>query len=136
MFPAATTVTAARNVARRWVLVIFVFVFKFYVVSWSVKLNRDRGSTAHYGLSWMIVRFFTACHVLLGPLAFSYVPTKFCYVYIVLSRSSTVKLGRLIVFEPVCAHGMKMSPTKLLQLFDQKTSLMSMKKPVSYLSHC
>ena len=29
MFPAATAVTVARNVARRGVLVIFVFVSKF-----------------------------------------------------------------------------------------------------------
>ena len=29
MFPAATTVTAAWNVARRGILVIFVFIFMF-----------------------------------------------------------------------------------------------------------
>ena len=87
-----------------------------YVFSRSVKAYRDRGSTAHYGLSRMIVRFLTARHVLLGPLTFSYVPTKFCYDYRIMSRSFTVKLGRWFVFEPVFAHCMKMRPTKLLQL--------------------
>ena len=32
-----------------------------------------------------------------------------------------VKRGRWVVFEPVCAHGMKMSPTKLLQLLHSDT---------------
>ena len=81
MFPAATTVTAARNVNA---VGFWPFLSSFsssvksrYVFSRSVKVNRDRGSTAHYGLAWMIVRFLTACHVLLGPLTFSYVPTTF-----------------------------------------------------------
>ena len=96
--------------------VIFVFIFKFckslYVFSWSVKASV---AGVHYGLSRMISRFFPVCHVLLGPLMFCYVPTKFCYVYRVLSRFSTMKRGRWFVFEPVCVHSIKMKPTKLLQ---------------------
>ena len=36
----------------------------------------DRSSTAHYVLSWMIVCFLLACHVLLGPLMFCSILTK------------------------------------------------------------
>ena len=85
MFPAATAVTVARNVARRGVLVIFVFVISSvksrYVFSRSVKVCRDRDSQARYGLSRMVLRFIPACHVLLGSLTFCYVAIKFCYVY-------------------------------------------------------
>ena len=80
----------------------------------SVKVCRDRGSPARYGLSRMVLRFLPACHVLLGPLTFCYVATKFCYVYRVLSRFSTMKRGRWMVFEPKYAHGIKRRSTKLL----------------------
>ena len=74
MFPAATAVTVARNVARRGVLVILSFssssVKSRYVFSRSVKVCRDRGSPARYGLSRMVLRFIPACHVLFGPLTF------------------------------------------------------------------
>ena len=65
-----------------------------YVFSRSVKVCHDRGSLARYGLSQMVLRFIPACHVLLGPLTFCYVVIKFCYVYQVLSRFSTIKRGR------------------------------------------
>ena len=65
-----------------------------YVFSRSVKVCRDRGSPARYGLSRMGLRFFPACRVQLGPLTFCYVAIKFCYVYQVLSRFSTMKRGR------------------------------------------
>ena len=68
---------------------------------------RDRGATALYGLPRMLVRFLPTCHVLFGPTTFGHVPTKFCYVYQVLSRFSTEKGGRWVVFEPVCTHGIK-----------------------------
>ena len=76
MFPAATAVTVARNVARRDVLVIFVFVFKFCQVSlrfltvcqglpWQRLAGALRsvtdGSTFHPGLS----RSVGTSHVLL-----------------------------------------------------------------------
>ena len=86
-----------------------------YVFSRSVKVCRDRGSPARYGLSRMVLRFLPACHVLLGPLTFCYVAIKFCYVYRVLSRFSTMKRGRWVVFEPQYAHGIKRRSTKLLQ---------------------
>ena len=69
-----------------------------YVFTRSVKVCRDRGSPARYGLSRMVLRFLPACHVLLGPLTFCYVAIKFCYVYRVLSRFSTMKRGRWVVF--------------------------------------
>ena len=98
MFPAATAVTVARNVARRGVFSHFVFVLSSvksrYVFSRSVKVCRDRGSPSRYGLSRMVLRFIPACHVLLGPLTFCYAAIKFCYVYQVLSRFSTIKRGR------------------------------------------
>ena len=99
MFPAATAVTAARNVARRGVFLSFLFlcsssVKSRYVFSRSVKVCHDRGSPARYGLSRMVLRFIPACHVLLGPLTFCYVAMKFCYVYQVMSRFSTIKRGR------------------------------------------
>ena len=75
----------------------------------------DRGSTAYYGLLQIIVRFLPAYHVLLGPLTLCYVSTKFCFIYQVLSRFSTLKHGRRVVFEPVCANGINRRPTKLLQ---------------------
>ena len=65
-----------------------------YVFSWSVKVCRDRGSPARYGLSRMVLRFTPACHVLLGPLTFCYVAIKCCYVYRVLSRFYTIKRRR------------------------------------------
>ena len=92
------------------------FVKSRYVFSRPVKVCRDRGLPARYGLSRMVLRFLPACHVLLGPLTFCYVVIKFCYVYQVLSRFSTMKRGRWIVFEPQCAHGIKRRSTKLLQL--------------------
>ena len=86
-----------------------------YVFSRSLKVCRDRGSPARYGLSRMVLRFIPACHVLLGPLTFCYVAIKFCYAYQVLSRFSTIKRGRWMVFEPQYAHGIKRRSTKLLQ---------------------
>ena len=96
MFPAATAVTVASNVARRGVFKSFLSlcsssVKSRYVLSRSVKVCRDRGSPARYGLSRMVLRFIPACHVLLGPVTFCYVAVKFCYVYQVLSRFSTIK---------------------------------------------
>ena len=38
--------------------------------------------------------FPPACHVLLGTLTFCYVAIKFCYVYQVLSRFSTMNRGQ------------------------------------------
>ena len=81
MFPAATAVTVARNVARRGVFSHFCLSESRYVFSRSVKVCRDRGSPARYGLSRMVLRFLRACHVMLGPLTFCYVAIKFCYVY-------------------------------------------------------
>ena len=119
MFPAATAVKVARNVARRGVLVILSLcsssVKSRYVFSRSVKVCRDRGSLACYGLSRVILRFLPACHVLLGPLTFCYVAIKFCYVYQVLLRFSTMKFWRWMVFEPQYAHCIKRMSTKLLQ---------------------
>ena len=86
-----------------------------YVFSRSVKVCRDRGSPVRYGLSRMVLRFLPACHVLLGPLTFCYAAIKFCYVYQVLSRFSTMKRGRWMVFDPQYAHGIKRRSTKLLQ---------------------
>ena len=99
MFPAATAVTVARNVARRGAFSHFMSlcsssVKSRYVFSRSVKVCRDRGSPARYGLSRVVLRFIPACHGLLGPLTFCYVAIKFCYAYQVLSRFSTIKLGR------------------------------------------
>ena len=92
MFPAATAVTVARNVARRDVFSHFLSlcsssVKSRYVFSRSVKVCRSRGSPARYGLSRMVLRFIPVCHVLLGPLTFCYVAIKFCYVYQVVSRN-------------------------------------------------
>ena len=57
----------ARNVARR---VVLVYLSSFtssvksrYVFSRSAKVNRDRGLTAHYNLSRLIVRLLPSCHV-------------------------------------------------------------------------
>ena len=61
------------------------------------------GSRARYGLSWMVLRFPPACLVLLGPLTFCYVAIKFCYVYQVLQRFSTMKRGRWMFFEAMNA---------------------------------
>ena len=69
-----------------------------YVFSRSVKVCRDRGLQARYGLSRMVLRFIPACHVLLGLLTFCYVAVKFCYVYQVLPRFSTIKR----VGAPIC----------------------------------
>ena len=122
MFPAATAVTVARNVARRGVICHFCLCVQVLLslatfshgLSRSVKVCRDRGSPARYGLSRIALRFLPACHVLLGPLTFCYVAIKFCYVYQVLSRFSTLKRGRWMVFEPQYAHGIKRRSTKLL----------------------
>ena len=65
-----------------------------YVFSRSVKVCRDRGSPARNGLSRMVLRFVPALYVLLGPLTFCYVAIKFCYVYQVMSRFSTMKRRR------------------------------------------
>ena len=70
MFPAATAVTVARNIARRGVFSHFCPVKSRYVFSRSVKVCRDRGSPKHYGRSRMVLRSIPACHVLLGPLTF------------------------------------------------------------------
>ena len=86
-----------------------------YVFLRSVKVCRERGSPVRYGLSRMVLRFIPACHVLLGPLPFCYVAIKFCYIYQVLSRFSTIKRGRWMVFEPKYAHDIKRRSTKLLQ---------------------
>ena len=99
MFPAATAVTVARNVARRGVfshfcLCVQVLLSLATFFSRSVKVCRDRGSPARYSLSGMVLRFIPACHVLLGPLTFCYVALKFCYVYQVLSKFSTIKRRR------------------------------------------
>ena len=99
MFPAATAVTVARNVARRGVLKSFLsfcssYVKSHYVFSRSVKVCRDRGSPDCYGLSQRVLRFLPACHVLWGPLTFCYDAIKFCNVYQVLLRFSTMKRGR------------------------------------------
>ena len=98
MFPAATAITVARNVARRGVFSHSSSVKSRYVFSRSVKVCRVRGSPARYGLSRMVLRFLPACHVLLEPLTFCYVAIKFCYVYQILSRFSnvtvTMKRGR------------------------------------------
>ena len=88
-----------------------------YVFSRSVKVFRDRDSPARYGLSRMVLRFIPACHVLLGPLTFCYVAIKFCYVYQILSRFSTIKSGRWMMFEPQFSHGIKRRSIKLLQSF-------------------
>ena len=86
-----------------------------YVFSRSAKICRDRGSPARYGLSRMVLRFLPACHLLWGPLTFCYVAIKFCYVYQVLPRFSTMKHGRWMVFEPQYAYGIKRRFKKLLQ---------------------
>ena len=122
MFPAATAVTVARIVARRGVFSHFLSlnsssVKSCYVFSRSVKVCRDRGSAARYGLSRMVLRFLPACHILLGPHTVCYVTIKFCYDYPVLSRFSTMRRGRWMVFEPQYAHGIKRRSTKLLQSF-------------------
>ena len=85
MFPVAT-----EKHSSPWGFDHFVFIFKFYVFSQSVNVSVDRGSTGHYSLTRMSVRYLMACHVLLGTLTLCYVPTKFCYVYQVLSRFSMV----------------------------------------------
>ena len=85
MFPAATAVTVARNVARR-------DVFSHFCLCVQVLLSL---ATFSHGLSRSAVaearRRATVCHgwfyVLLGPLTFCYVVIKFCYVYQVLSRN-------------------------------------------------
>ena len=94
MFPAATV---ARNVARRGgfshfclcVQVLLSLATFFHGLSRSAVTEAQ----ARYGLSRMVLRFIPACHVLLGPLTFCYVAIKFCYVYHVLSRFSTIKRG-------------------------------------------
>ena len=120
MFSAATAVTVTRNVARRGGFRHFCLRIRvlsslamFLTVCQGIS---DRGSTAHYGPSRMVLCFLPACHVLLGPLTFCYVLVKFRLVYQVLSRFSTTKRGRWVVFEPQYAHGIKMRSTKLVLL--------------------
>ena len=92
MFPA---VTVARNVARRGVFSLFCLCVQVLLRSLRfLTVCQGRGLPAHYGLSRIILRFLPACYVLLGPLTFCYVAIKFCYVYQVLSRFSTMKRGR------------------------------------------
>ena len=98
MFPAATAVTVARNVARRGVFSNFCLcvqvVLSLATFSHGLSRSAVTGSPARYGLSRMVLRFIPACHVLLGPLTFCYVAIKFCYVYQVLSKFSMMKCGR------------------------------------------
>ena len=106
MFPVAT-----EKHSSPWGFDQFVFIFKFYVFSQSVNVSVDRGSTGHYSLTRISVRYLMACQVLLGTLTLCYVPTK----------SSSFKVfygerGRWVVFEPVCAHSSKRRHIKLLQL--------------------
>ena len=118
MIPTATAVTVARNVARRGVFSHFRLCVQVLLSLHFLTVcqgSRDKGSPARYGLSRMVLRFFPACHVLLGSLTFWYVPIKFCYVYQVLSRFSTMKRGRWMVFETQYAHNIKRRSTKLLQ---------------------
>ena len=121
MFPA---VTVARNVARRGVFSHFCLCVKVLLSlsTFSHGLSRSAvtyiGSPARYGLRWMVLRFLPACHVLLGTLTFCNVAIKFCYVYQVLSRFSTMNRGRWMVFEPQYAHGIKRRSAKLLQSLD------------------
>ena len=95
MFPAATAVTVARNVARRGVFSHFCLCVQVLLslATFSHGLSRSV-VTEVCRLSRMILRFLPACHVLLGPLTLRYVAIKFCYVYQVLSRFSTMKRGR------------------------------------------
>ena len=102
MFPAATAVTVARNVARRGCfshfclcvqVLLSLATFSHGLSRSAVKVCRDIGSPVRYGLSRMFLRFLPVCHVLLGPLTFCYVAIKFCYVYQVMSRFSTMKRG-------------------------------------------
>ena len=98
MFPAATAVTVARNVARRGVFSHFCLCVQVLLslATFLHGLSRSAVTEARrrYGLSRMVLRFIPACQVLLGPLTFCYVAIKFCYVYQVLSRLSTIKRGR------------------------------------------
>ena len=96
MFPAATAVTIARNVARRDVFTHFCLCVQVLLslATFSHGLSRSAVPEARYGLSRMVLRFIPACHVLLGPLTFCYVAIKFCYVYQAPSRFSTMKRGR------------------------------------------
>ena len=95
MFPAATAVTVAGNVARRGVFSHFCLCVQVPLsLARSVKVCRVRDSPARYGLSRMVLRLLPACHVLLGPLTFCYVAIKLCFAYQVLSRVSTMKRGR------------------------------------------
>ena len=94
--PAATSVTTARNAAHSEGLghfslrhqVLLSVSLRFLMVCQSI---RDRDSTVRSGPSYV------------AELS----RTKFCYVYQVLSRFSTVKRLAMSVFEPVCAHGIK-----------------------------
>ena len=99
MFLAATAVTVARNVARRGAFSHVCLCVKVLLslATFSHGLSRSavlEARAARYGLSRMVLRFIPACHVLFGPLTFCYVAIKFCYVYQVLSRFTTIKRGR------------------------------------------
>ena len=83
MFPAATAVTVARNVARRGVLVIFVFVIKFCILAtFSHGLSRSAVTEAR--------RRATVCH---GWFYVSSRPATFCWGLsrFVTLRSSSAK---------------------------------------------
>ena len=92
MFPAATAVTVARNVAHRDVFSHFFLCVKVLLslATFSHGLSRSAVAEARRratGLPRMFLRSIPACHVLLGPLTCCYVAIKFCYVYQVLSRN-------------------------------------------------
>ena len=110
MFPAATAVTLARNVARRGVLVIFCPCVQVLLslATFSHGLSRSavtearRRATVCHGWFYVSFRPATFCWDLS---LFCYVAIKFCYVYQVLSRFSPMKCWRWMVFEPQYARG-------------------------------
>ena len=119
MFPAATAVTVATNVARHGVFSHFCLCVQVLLslATFSRGLSRSTwkrlagalrsvtdGSTFHPGLPRSV-----------GTSTVCYVAIKFCYVYQVLSRFSTIKRGRWMVFEPKYAHDIKRRSTKLLK---------------------
>ena len=72
MYPAATAVTVARNVARRGVFSHFRLCSQVLLclATFSHGLSRSAVTETRYGLSRMVLRFLPACHVLLGPITF------------------------------------------------------------------
>ena len=92
MFPAATAVTVARNVARRGVFSHFCLCVQVLLslATFSHGLSRQRLAGA--------LRSVTDCSTFppgqlrsVGNFTFCYVAIKFCYVYRVLSRFSTME---------------------------------------------